>query len=619
MGLRHLPDDEIPKAPAEVPTPQDRDGVTRNISPQITRRAMQLSKDEIELSRTLRDYDRLRRQQARRGGLLEFVKYFWHVLEPSSRKLVTGWPLEAVCIHLEAITFRDINRLLINVPPGFMKSLMVNCFWPAWEWGPMNLPFMRHLAFSYAERLTTRDNNKLTRLVMSPSYRALWGDRFSMLKLGEKRPENDRTGYVLATSITGIGTGERGDRIRLDDPHNVVEIPSYEVRKKTVMFFRESMSNRLNDEHSAIIVIMQRLHEDDVSGDILARESDYCHLMIPMRFDPLRYPSSVDGLRTEFDDGAAYTGNDLGWIDPRAVDDDGVVLPPQLLATREGVLAWPARFPREMDRKFETELGPIAYAGQYQQSPTPRKGNIFKREYWQEYVVPRDGPRKDKFPDMEMVIVSLDSAFTEKEENDPSGCTTWGIFRDEYDGYPKVMLLAAWRAHLPLHGEVQPPQQREESEEDYARRCFQHWGIVERVAWSCSRFGGADVLIVEGKASGIDVINEIRRIYTRKKWDIVQINPKTDKVARAISVQPTFAQHLVYRPNRDWADMVVDEMAKFPKWQFKDLTDSATQALRWMRQQGLIHRQDEIVQALEDAKNYSIIKRQTVQLPLYRA
>jgi phage terminase large subunit-like protein len=288
------------------------------------------------------------------------------------------------------------------------------------------------------------------------------------------------------------------------------------------------------------------------------------------------------------------------------------------MAKFEGELAWPERFPRSMDRKFEAELGPIAYAGQYQQSPTPRKGNIFRREYWQDYAVPTEGSRKGKFPEMDLVVVSVDSAFTEREENDPTGCTTWGIFTDQDDGYPKVMLLAGWRAHLPLHGEIQPPQARDEPEEEYLRRCFPHWGIVERVAWSCSRFGGADVLIIEAKASGLDVINEIRRLYDRKKWGVVQVNPKTDKVARAISVQPTFAQHLVYAPNRDWAEMVKDEMARFPKHKFKDLTDSATQALRWMRQQGLIHRQDEMVAALEEAKDHGLIRRNRA-VPLYRA
>jgi hypothetical protein len=95
-----------------------------------------------------------------------------------------------------------------------------------------------------------------------------------MLKTGERRLENDKTGFKLATSVGGVSTGERGDRILLDDPHNVIKAESDTEREKTVRFVRESMSNRLNDEQSAIVVIMQRLHDADVSGDILRREWD---------------------------------------------------------------------------------------------------------------------------------------------------------------------------------------------------------------------------------------------------------------------------------------------------------------------------------------------------------
>jgi hypothetical protein len=262
--------------------------------------------------------------RALRGSLINFVRYYWHVLEPKKRKLIEGWPLEAIILHLEAITFGDINRLLINVPPGFMKSLMLNVFWPAWEWGPMNMPYLRHLAFSYAQNNTMRDNGKLVRLVSSLEYQALWGDRFHMVKTGEHRPENNETGFVLATSVDGVSTGERGDRVRLDGPHNVIKIESDDVMEKTVRFVRESMSNRLNDDHSAIVICGQRVKDTDVFGDLLSREADYCHLMIPMRLEPLIYPVSADGTRiADPETDEDFTGNELGWIDPRALNDDG--------------------------------------------------------------------------------------------------------------------------------------------------------------------------------------------------------------------------------------------------------------------------------------------------------
>jgi hypothetical protein len=107
----------------------------------------------------------------------------------------------------------------------------------------------------------------MVRLIQSPAYQQLWGDRFQMVKTGERRIENNQTGFKMATSVGGVSTGERGDRVILDDPHNVIKAESDLEREKTVRFVRESMSNRLNDEQSAIVVIMQRLHEGDVSGE----------------------------------------------------------------------------------------------------------------------------------------------------------------------------------------------------------------------------------------------------------------------------------------------------------------------------------------------------------------
>ena len=231
--------------------------------------------------------------------------------------------------------------------------------------------------------------------------------------------------------------------------------------------------------------------------------------MIPMRFEPMIYPASTDGERTEDPEtGEPFEGNDLGWIDPRALDEHGELLSPREMARYEGELAWPERFDRKFDVNMAFEIGDYGYASQYQQTPVPRKGGIIKREYWQEYV-----PRKEgRFPDMDFVCVSVDTAFTEKEENDPTGCTTWGVWTDPTDGFPKVMMLAAWRKHLPIHGVEQEPKERGEAEEDYLRRCLPHWGIVEHVNWSANRFGGADVVLIEARASGLDVIHELRRL-----------------------------------------------------------------------------------------------------------
>jgi hypothetical protein len=131
----------------------------------------------------------------------------------------------------------------------------------------------------------------------------------------------------------------------------------------------------------------------------------------------------------------------------------------------------------------------------------------------------RERTEQREFPDLEFVLVSVDPAFTEKEENDPTGCTVWGIFQDA-DDMPKVILLWGWRKHLPIHGPTQPPKKISETNEAYIARCTPHWGLVEWIAHTCRRFGGADMLLIEEKASGIDVVNEMKRLYGNETWAI---------------------------------------------------------------------------------------------------
>jgi predicted phage terminase large subunit-like protein len=175
-------------------------------------------------------------------------------------------------------------------------------------------------------------------------------------------------------------------------------------------------------------------------------------------------------------------------------------------------------------------------------------------------------------------------------------------------------LRPAWRKHLPIHGPTQPPKTIYETKESYAERCKPHWGLVEWIAHTCRRFGGADILLIEEKGSGIDVVNKMKRLYGNETWAIEGIVPTRDKVSRALSVQPVFSQGLVYAPLRDWSDMVKSEMALFPKGRYKDLTDSATQALKWMRVRGLIQRPEDIALLAEARQEY---RRKPVVL--YRA
>ncbi len=231
---------------------------------------------------------KLQESQRYENSLIDFSEYVWPVVEPAI-PFVKGWAIEAIAEHLEAVTFGQIRRLLINVPPGFTKSLLTDVFWPAWEWGPRNMPTLRYMCAAYSNHLTERDNMRCRNIVISDRYKRLWGNRFKISneQFTKIKFANDRTGWKLATSVGGIGTGERADRVIIDDPNNPMEMESEAFRNTTNMWFTEVIPDRLNNpRESAIVIIQQRTHEDDVSGIALSREMGYTHLMSPWNTIP---------------------------------------------------------------------------------------------------------------------------------------------------------------------------------------------------------------------------------------------------------------------------------------------------------------------------------------------
>jgi hypothetical protein len=269
-------------------------------------------------------------------------------------------------------------------------------------------------------------------------------------------------------------------------------------------------------------------------------------------------------------------------------------------------LAWPERFPAAVVAKLKRTLGPTAYAAQYQQSPEPRGGAILKRDWWGAYELPLGG--KPRHPFM-FVVASLDPAFTAKQENDPSGFTVWASYRDER-GDVKILLVHAWKKWLELHGQTME-RLPNENNRAYVKRASPHWGLVEWVAYECTRLR-VHKLLIENKASGHSVAQEMARLYREREWSVQLVDPGAqDKRARAFSVQHLFASGMIEAPAsaegdllvyRDWAQMVIDECAKFRglAGEEDNLVDSATQALRFMRDTGLAVRREER-EAVEEA------------------
>lgn len=358
--------------------------------------------------------------------LLNYTKVMWPVLEPG-RVMKTGWALEAISDHLEAVTKGHIRKLLINVPPGFMKSLETNVFWPSWEWGPRRMPWNRYVSAAYAAGLTERDNDKCRTLIKSPAYQAMWGpqqERCAWIEDKSKpcdcgavfhlRPDrdaignfhNNRTGFKLATSVGGTGTGVRGDRFIIDDPHSVNTAESEAIREGTLKWATEVVSTRSNDAATAFIIIMQRVHQRDVAGLFIEAELGFTHLCIPMRFEhehPHRWFGDLGRCHRETTVAKVKEGegDQLEVVEaevaPGAVDEEGEEFQTEVKKvplcvqygkgdprTEEGELAWPELFPEH--RVVDTEKGMSAWggtyavSGQHQQRPTPRGGGMFHRD-----------------------------------------------------------------------------------------------------------------------------------------------------------------------------------------------------------------------------------------------
>ena len=274
--------------------------------------------------------------------LVNFVRQAWDVLEPAT-PYSHNWHIDAICDHLEAVTHGEITRLLINVPPGTMKSLLTGVFWPAWEWALK--PELRFVSASHAENYALRDARRMRQLVTSDWYQRLWPLSLASDQNAAGKYENEHKGFRHAMPVRSM-TGSRGDRVLWDDPHSVEGALSQAELATTGRIFHETLPTRLNSpEYSAIVIIMQRLAVNDVSGLAMEEEHGYEHLMLPMEFEPERKCSTS-----------------IGFEDPRTEPDE---------------LLFEERFPRHVVERDKKMMGPYAVAGQFQQRPAPRGGGMF--------------------------------------------------------------------------------------------------------------------------------------------------------------------------------------------------------------------------------------------------
>lgn len=471
------------------------------------------------------------------ASLHEFVKQAWNVVEPGV-PFIDGWHLQIICEHLEAITAGDLKKLLINIPPRHAKSTIVSVMWPCWEW--ISRPDLKYLCASYSGILSTRDSVKARRLLTSPWYQSLWSERFSLTsdQNQKTRFENNHTGYRIATSVGGTATGEGGSRLLLDDPHGAQAAQSDAMRETDLEWFDMVWSTRLNNpKHDAMVTIMQRLHEKDISGHILADLGGWEHICLPAEYDGVKRKTSV------FVEG----------YDPRS---------------NKGDLLWPDRVDAKTLNDLRRTLGEYSYEGQMMQRPTPPGGGILKSKHFQLW------PHDKELPVIEYVVQSLDPAYTEKTTNDPSAFGAYGVFT--HNGRRGAILLDCWADHLTFP--------------DLRSKLVEEWHAV--YGKTSSRKGKkADALLIEAKASGLSLIQDLRQA----NLPAIPYNPgSADKINRAHQASPILELDCIWIPESakepgrpvTWARPFLKELETFPNGEHDDQVDQFTQAMIYLRDGG---------------------------------
>lgn len=486
--------------------------------------------------------DAIKRERERRAAsasLYEFVRQAWSTMEPGI-EFVPSWHIETICEHLEAVSAGEIQRLLINIPPRHSKSTIVSVAWCCWEW--LTAPEQKFLCASYSGALSIRDNMKARRLLQSPWYQERWGHMFEMTsdQNQKQRFENNKTGYRLATSVGGTATGEGGSRLILDDPHGAQDAQSDAMRQTALDWFDQVWSTRLNNPKTdAMVTVMQRLHQKDISGHIIEDIGGWEHVCIPAEYDGVRRRTS------------------LGEYDPRK---------------KPGELISPERFgPAEITR-LKQLLGAYGASGQLQQDPTPAEGGILKTKFFGLW------PHDRALPQFEYILQSYDTAFTEKTSGDPTGCEVWGMFTHE--GQRQAMLIDAWDEHL--------------SYPELRTRVIKEWqteygGPSKRDAFNRAR--RPDRVLVEAKASGQSLLQDLRLA----RVPAVGYNPGlADKVSRAHQAAPTLELGLLWIPESaknpghavSWAQPFLTQVAKFPVAEHDEYVDCLTQAIIYLKNEG---------------------------------
>ena len=431
--------------------------------------------------------------------------------------------LDLLTTKLDACRRGELKRLIVCLPPRHLKSICASVALPAYWLGQD--PSSQLMCVSYAQDLALKHARDCREVMTSPWYRKLFpGTRLTQARGALEEFTTTQGGGRLATSVGGVLTGRGADVLIIDDPLKPQEALSEVQRGSVNDWFSNTLYSRLNHkETGCIILVMQRLHQDDLVGHVLEREP----------WEVVAFPAIAEAEERHRIPGLPGLLDPVEWT-----REEGSALNP----THESL---------ETLQRIQKAMSSFDWSCQYQQSPVPTGGGLIQDAWWQIYEEP---PRP-----FARIIQSWDTACKASELSDYSVCTTWG---------EKSLPNGAGRReqHFFLL--------------DVFRRRMNYPDLRRAVLDQKARFE-PHVLLIEDRASGTQLIQDLTRDGVR---GIRACQPTGDKVMR-LHAQTYLVEHgLVHLPEKaPWLAEFRKELAAFPRSKHDDQVDSMSQALAWAK------------------------------------
>lgn len=443
-----------------------------------------------------------------------FFKWSFAVLFPNER-FEDNFHIKILCDRLQKEVERIIRReakskdIIINIPPRTSKSLIVNiCFMP-WVW--IRDPTIPFISVSFDEELSLLNAQYSKDIIKSDQFQELFGDLFKIRVDADSKGffMNDKGGFRMSKTTGNNITGHKGMIIIVDDPQNPKTAESEVYRKATIAYYTNSLYNRLTPVNLGVrVIIMQRLHKEDLTGYLLEKSADkYEHICLPAELSQHVKPSSL----------SQYYIN--GLLDPK-------------------------RLSRSILTSFKSTLRSRGYSGQYEQTPSPDEGGIFKKD-WFDIVLPEYVLKDSESP----IHFFIDGAYTDKTENDPSNITA--VF--ESRGF--LYILDSTNQHL-----------------EFPELCK-----FIRTYTAKFKISSQSKIFIEPKASGKSIAQYLRATTS---LNIVETSaPDKSKITRAYAVTPKCEARRVRLIQGPYISDWLDQISTFPNASHDDSVDTLVMAI----------------------------------------